>query len=66
MAKPNPIQMQKHLKGVSYPASKDALLEKARQSGADDTVLTTLRRLPDTEFNSPNDVSQAVGRLGDE
>jgi hypothetical protein len=59
----NPIQVQKFLGGVSYPASKETLIERAESQGADDEVRDTLERLPDQEFNSPNDVSEAIGKL---
>jgi predicted outer membrane protein len=63
MAHVNPIQIQKFLKGVDYPASKAALIEKARSMGADAAVCTSLEQLPDEEFQTPADVSQAFGRL---
>jgi Protein of unknown function (DUF2795) len=59
----NPIQLQKHLGGIDYPASKQDLLKRAQQSGADKAVLKTLESLPRDEFNSPNDVSEAIGDL---
>jgi hypothetical protein len=58
----NPIQLQKFLGGVDYPADKGTLVERARSNGADDEVLRTLRELPMERFNSPNDVSEAIGR----
>ena len=57
----NPIQLQKYLGGVDYPARKDDLVRRAEEQGADDRVLDTLRSLPREEFNSPNDVSEAIG-----
>jgi hypothetical protein len=38
-AKPNPIQLQKLLKGMAYPASKGELVRHAEDNGADETVL---------------------------
>jgi hypothetical protein len=64
MADVNPIQVQKFLKGVDYPTSKNDLVERAKQQGADDTVIETLQRMPSDEFNSPNDVSEAIGKMG--
>lgn len=66
MAHVNPVQVQKFLKGVDYPASKATLLEKAKSMGADDNVCASLEQLPDEEFQTPADVSQAFGRLPDE
>ena len=59
----NPIQVQKFLGGVDYPASKDDIVRTAREQGADDNVLSTLEALGPQEFNSPNDISEAIGKL---
>jgi hypothetical protein len=59
----NPIQLQKFLGGVDYPADKRTLIQRARDNGADDNVLRTLEDLPADRFNSPNDVSEALGKL---
>jgi len=59
----NPIQVQKFLGGIDYPIGKQDLLEHARSKGADDVVMSTLEQLPFDEFNSPNDVSEAIGKL---
>jgi predicted outer membrane protein len=66
MAHVNPIQVQKFLKGVDYPASKEQLIEKAMSLGADDNIRASLEQLPDEEFQTPADVSQAFGRLPDD
>ncbi len=63
MAKINPIQLQKYLKGMKYPASKKDLIARAKQEGADDNVNQVLQRLPDESYQTPADVSQAVGRV---
>ncbi len=59
----NPIQIQKFLKGVDYPASKSDLLENAEGQGADEEVRATLEQLPDQEYETPADVSQALGKI---
>lgn len=61
MARVNPIQVQKFLKGVDYPASKEDLVRHARAQGADERVVTTLEGLPQERFDTPADVSQAIG-----
>ncbi|MCU1566205.1 MAG: hypothetical protein JWQ56_1142 [Pseudarthrobacter sp.] len=57
---PNPIQIQKFLGGVDYPASREALLSKAKDSGADSNVIQALEAIPDREYDSPTAVSSAV------
>jgi hypothetical protein len=59
----NPVQIQKFLKGVDYPASKDDLIRQAEKEGADQNVRDALARLPDERFQTPADVSQAIGKL---
>jgi hypothetical protein len=58
----NPIELQKYLSGVDYPADKQTLVRTARDQGADDDVIKTLESLPSDRFNSPNDVSEAFGK----
>ena len=63
MAKVNPIQLQKYLKGMNYPARKADLIKRAEQNGADEQIRSTLEQLPDQEFNSAADVSKAIGAI---
>jgi len=57
----NPAQLQKFLGGVDYPTDKRTLVERARANGADEDVIQTLSSLDRDRFNSPNDVSEAMG-----
>jgi hypothetical protein len=57
---PNPIQVQKFLGGIDYPASKDDIISTAEKSGTDDNVLETLRAIPEKSYDGPTAVSQAV------
>lgn len=63
MSPVNPIQVQKYLNNVDYPASKQDLMKTAEREGADDDIRSTLERLPDETYDSPVDVSQAIGKL---
>jgi hypothetical protein len=63
MAGVNPIQLEKYLKGIDYPVSKADLLKQAEKNGADQQVKSTLEQLPDKSFDSPTDVSKAVGAI---
>jgi hypothetical protein len=57
----NPIEVQKHLKGMSYPATKDDVVSTAEQNGADDEVVSQLRGLEKEEFSGPDDVMRSLG-----
>ena len=56
----NPIDVQRHLKGMNYPAAKDDLLSTAEANGADDELLGRLRDLPDQEYDGPDDVMEEL------
>ena len=42
MANINPIQVQKALGGMNYPAGKEDLVKHAEEKGADEKVLSAL------------------------
>ncbi|TAF07462.1 MAG: DUF2795 domain-containing protein [Nostocales cyanobacterium] len=64
MTKANPVELQKHLKGVDYPATKDELIEIAREQGADKQLLSLLEQLPeDEEYENPADLNKAIGEI---
>jgi hypothetical protein len=64
MAKANPIEIQKHLKGIDYPASKQELVSHAQEQKGDRQVISLLEKLPDNEeFESPTDVNQAIAEI---
>lgn len=60
---PTPIQVQKFLGGVDYPADKAVLVKRAKDNGADENVLNALNQMSDKTYNSPNDVSEELGKL---
>ncbi|GAA4921851.1 DUF2795 domain-containing protein [Nonomuraea thailandensis] len=59
---PNPIDLQKHLSGVDYPASRDDLVQAARDHDAGDDIVQALQNMPDRQYDGPNAVSEAVTR----
>lgn len=63
MAKVNPIQIQKYLKNMDYPANKQDLIKHAEKQGADKNVRETLEHLPDKQYQTPADVSEAIGKI---
>lgn len=59
----NPIDIQRHLKGVDYPADREELLETARSEDAPPDVVEALESLPeDEEFDGPDQVMEAIER----
>jgi hypothetical protein len=61
--KVNPIRVQKFLKGLDYPADKRSVIDHAEQQGADERIRGMLENLPEEEYQTPADVSQAIGKL---
>ncbi|AJX35605.1 DUF2795 domain-containing protein [Burkholderia oklahomensis] len=60
---PSPVDIQKTLKGMDYPASKDDVVRCAERSHADGDVIDMLRRIPDRQYDTPASVSKEVGKL---
>jgi hypothetical protein len=63
MAAVNPIQVQKFLGGMDYPANKDEIVRHAKSKGADEKIMETLEQLPEESFETPADVSKAIGKI---
>ncbi|RSN62467.1 hypothetical protein DMH01_07230 [Amycolatopsis sp. WAC 04182] len=62
MSKANPIEIQKCLSGVDYPAGRDDLVRAAEVNGADDRTLDLLRNLPDREYEGPSGVNKEIAK----
>lgn len=55
----SPANIQKHLRGVDYPADRDQLLQVARRNDAPAEVLEEIRNMPEQEYGGPQDVMNA-------
>ena len=55
------MRIQKFLAGLSYPAAKHHIVERARALGADDAVMRVLRKIPEGWYDSPVAVARAAG-----
>jgi len=64
MASSNPVQVEKYLKGMDYPAGKKEILDCAKRNGADQAMCDRLQRLPDQRFSKPTDVTKALSASG--
>ncbi len=58
-----PNELQKHLKGINYPANREKLIETARREGAGQEIIDLLQQFPDRSFNGPKEVMEAYGDL---
>ena len=58
--KASPTAVEKYLKGINFPASKEDLLEHARDNNAPDDVLNVINQFTDKEYNGPIDISKEM------
>ena len=63
MATVSPREVEKALKGIDYPARKQELMKVAESNNADETVRRVIQSLPDQTYNTPIDVSKAIGEM---
>ena len=57
----NPIEVQTHLKGIDYPASKDEVIATAESNDAPQEIIEALQQMDGTQFEGPDDVMGALG-----
>jgi hypothetical protein len=57
----NPIEVQKHLSGVDYPASKDEIITTAESNDAPQEIIEALQAIDGDQFDGPDDVMAALG-----
>ena len=53
-------EVQKHLKGVDYPATREELASQAERNGAAPELVEALRNLGRDSFNGPNAVMKEL------
>jgi hypothetical protein len=56
----SPIDIQKALSGMDYPARKDDIVKHAEQNGAGKEVIDALKKIDDREYDGPSGVSSAA------
>jgi hypothetical protein len=56
----SPIDIQKALSGMDYPASKADIVRHAEQQGGDKEVVDALKKIEDREYEGPSGVSSAA------
>ena len=56
-------QFQSYTKGIDYPKSKREVVDYMRKNNAPDEVIREAEALPDQQFRSAAELSQAFGRI---
>ena len=59
----HPIDLERYLSGIMFPASKNDLRQKALDNHAPDVVIDIINNLPERSFLSPEDVNNAVREI---
>ncbi len=55
--------LQESLKGINYPAKKQDMARTAESHGASRDIVDKINQLPDREYRSAADVSEAFGKV---
>ena len=56
----DPVDVQKHLAGLAYPAKKDELIATAEQNGAPQELIEALQALGREQFDDPSEVQAGL------
>jgi hypothetical protein len=56
-------KIQEILKSVNFPASKQDIIAKAKETGADNDIISMLGKLTEKQFQSPTDVMDEVTKI---
>lgn len=59
----NPVEVEKYLKGVDYPAKKQDLMKRAEENRAPREIVEALKRMPEEMFQKPTDVTRAISQM---
>lgn len=63
MSQVNLLQLKKTLAEIDYPTSKHDLVKCAELTGVDEKILRQLKRLPDHQYETPENVRQAIEEI---
>ena len=58
----NPIEAQKYLKGMDYPARKQDLIAHAKSNDAPQEMIDDLERHSEDRFENPGEVQKAFSK----
>jgi hypothetical protein len=57
----NPIEVQRYLGGIDYPAAKADVVATAESNDAPDEIIEALQAMDEEEFDGPDEVQAALG-----
>jgi len=59
----SPVDLAKHLEGLSLPAKKQDVVRHLRSKGANADEIKAIERLPEQEFTAMTDILKAIGQV---
>lgn len=62
--KASPAAVERYIKGIDFPASKEELISKAKTNGAPQEVLNLMKHFEAKEYKALTDISKEAGRVG--
>jgi hypothetical protein len=63
MSQVNVLQLKKTLAEIDYPTSKHDLVKCAELTGVDEKILRQLKRLPEHQYETLENVRQAIDEM---
>lgn len=58
----SPSNVLHNLRGIDFPATKQQLIDHARQQNAEPAVIEVLQHIPEDDYHSMADVLKGVGK----
>ena len=59
----SPVDLARHLEGLSLPASKQDVVRHLRSKGANADEITAIERLPERYFTTMADILTGIGQV---
>lgn len=59
----SPADVSRYLRGIDFPADRDALIRHARRQDVDDKVLDLLDHMPNRDYGSMADVMKGISEI---
>jgi hypothetical protein len=56
-------KVQELLKGINFPASKQDIINKAKEKGVDNAIMAILGKLTDKKFQNASEVMDEINKL---
>jgi hypothetical protein len=63
--KASPVAVEHYIKGITFPADKNKLLQQAKSNNAPDDVIKVLQKFGEKEYSSPIDISKEFSRVNE-